>query len=94
MDWLLQSAALRMSVVVTPAFATVNTDALRTEWALNIVVSIPALSMMVFNHLAIVDDATALCGLIVAISSFSSLLSFRMLLVEARSVLTGHSLVL
>ena len=83
-----------MSTVVTPALATVDTEALRTEWALNIFVSMPAFPIMVFSHLAMVEEATALCGLMIAISSFDSLLTSLRLLVTAsyaRNVVTGHS---
>ena len=72
-----------------------DTEALRTEWALNIAVSMPAFPMMVFSHLAMVEVATALCGLIVAISSFVSLLAFLLLFVAASyalNVATGQSL--
>ena len=58
-----------MSAAVTPALAAVDTEAQRTEWALKSVVSTPAFPMMVLSHLAIVDDVTALCGLMVAMSS-------------------------
>ena len=54
-----------MSAVVTPALAAVDTEALRAEWALNIVVSMPAFPMMVFSHVAIVEKVTALCFVIV-----------------------------
>ena len=83
-----------MSAVVTPALAAVDTEALRTEWALNIAVSMP---IMVFSYLAIVEGATALCGLIVAINNFDTLLASLRLLVAvsyARSVFTGHNRVL
>ena len=70
---MLQSAAFRISAIVTPALAAVDTEALRTEWALKMLVSIPYFAMMVFNQLAIVEEATALCGLIVAISNFVTL---------------------
>lgn len=84
-----------MSAVVTPALAAVDTEALCTEWALNTFVSMPAFPMMVFSHLAIVELVTALCGLVVAISSFVSLLAILKLFVAAsyaRSVATGHNL--
>ena len=83
-----------MSAVVTPALAAVDTEALRTEWALKIVVSTPAFPIKVFIHLAMVDDATALCGLMVAMSSLLSLLAFLIFSVAAsyaRRVCTGHS---
>ena len=51
-----------MSAVVTPALATMDTEALRTEWALKIVVSMPAFPMVVFSHLAMVDDVMGLMG--------------------------------
>ena len=65
-----------MSAVVIPVFAAVDTEAPRTEWALKIGVSMPAFSVMVFSHLAMVDDATAFCGLMVARNNFVFLLLF------------------
>ena len=53
-----QSAALRISSVVTPCVAAADVLALLTEWALNTLVSIPADSMTSFSHLAMVDDVT------------------------------------
>ena len=74
-----------------------DTEALRTEWTLKIVVSIPAFPIVVFDHVVMVDQATALCDLMVAISSLVCLESFLIPSVAAsyaRSVFTGHSLVL
>ena len=82
-----------MSSVVTPALAAVDTEALCTEWALKIVVSTPAFPMVVFSHLVMVDDVTALCGVMVVISSLLSLLAFLVFSVAAscaRRVCTGH----
>ena len=59
-----QSAALRISSVVTPCIAAAEVLALLTEWALiNMLVSIPADSIISFNHLAMVGDETGWCGL-------------------------------
>ena len=63
---LLQSAAFRMSPVVIPALAAANAAALLVECALNILVSIPALSNRDLSHLARVDEHTGLCGLTTA----------------------------
>ena len=52
--------------MVTPALVAVDTEALSTEWALKIVVSMPTFPITVFNHLALVENVTTLCGLIVA----------------------------
>ena len=60
---LLQSAAFRISLVVIPVLAAAEAAALRVECALNILVSIPALSNKDFSHLARVDEHTGLCGL-------------------------------
>jgi len=65
----LQSAAASISFVVTPASDAAEVAAPRTEWALKMVVSIPALASTALIHLATVDDETALCGLIMAIRS-------------------------
>ena len=62
---MLQSAALRMSLVVTPLLAVAVVAAVLVECALNIDVSIPALVRAVLSHLAMVDETTGLCGLIV-----------------------------
>ena len=85
-----------MSLVVTPALAAEDTAALRTEWALEISVSIPDSVRTDFIHLAIVDEVTGLKGLIVAMKSRESLcsLTHRLSLVlssYARRVVTGHS---
>ena len=57
---MLQSAAFRMSVVVIPALAAVETEALRTVCALKLFVFIPDFVSMFFSHLAMVQDITAL----------------------------------
>ena len=59
-----------ISEVVIPALAAADTEAPLVECVLNMVVSIPALSRTVCSHLAIVDAATGLCGLIVAMNNF------------------------
>ena len=59
------------------------------------VVSAPAFPMVIFSHLAMVDNVTALCGLMVAISSLLSLIAFLMFSVAASCasrVCTGHGL--
>ncbi len=66
---LLQSAALRMSAVVTRAFAAADVAALQVECALKILVYIPALSSEVFSHLAKVEVDTGLCGFTTARNS-------------------------
>ena len=64
MDSLLQSAALKMSSVVTPCIDAADVLAPLTEWALNVLVSIPAEVVTSFNHVAIVDDVTGWWGFI------------------------------
>ena len=61
-----------MSEVMIPAFAAVDVEAHLTEWALNVLVSMPAFERRVFNHLAMVDEVTALLGLIVAMKSLET----------------------
>ena len=58
---MLQSAALRISLVVTPMFAAADVAVLLTEWALKVEVSMPAASRVHFSHLAMVDEDTAPC---------------------------------
>ena len=63
---MLQSAALRMSHVVTPALEAAVVAAPRTECALKMAVSIPAFSSVFLSHRAIVVELEAtLWGLIV-----------------------------
>lgn len=84
-----------MSFVVTPASAAAETEALLTEWALKISVSMPDLVNVVFNHLAMVDEVTGWYGCIVAMRSwvcFSSLDRLGAVLPSyALSVATGHN---
>ena len=61
-----------MSLVVIPALAAVETEALRTECALNMFVFIPDFVSMLFSHLAMVQDATALWGFITAMNTRDS----------------------
>ena len=65
-----QSAELRISPLVIPTFEAVEDEAPHTKWEEKICVSIPASSRSHFNHLAMVLDVTALCGLMVAVKSF------------------------
>ena len=58
----LQSAAFRISKVVTPAFAAADAAAPLTEWALKIAVLMPALLSKDFSHLANVEELIGLCG--------------------------------
>ena len=58
----LQSAAFRMSEVVTPVLAAADVAAPLTEWALNMPVSMLALSSRDFSHLANVEEQIGLCG--------------------------------
>ena len=60
---MLQLATLRIFSVVTPCIAAVEVLALLTKWALNMLVSIPADSIISFNHLAMVGDETGWCDL-------------------------------
>ena len=53
-------AAFKISPVVIPEVAAAEVLALRTEWALNISVSTPALFGKDLSHLAIVDEDTDL----------------------------------
>ena len=69
----LQFAAFRISSVVIPPLAAVEADALRVECAPNDNEYWLACSNIVLNHLAIVLDVTALCGLIIAINNLNSL---------------------
>ena len=79
---------------VTLTSAAEEQAALRTQWALKMLVSIPALLSTVFNHRATVDDETGLCGLIIAIRKcvlpFGERLSVVVLLYSC-SVQTGQS---
>ena len=52
--------------MVIPALAAADAAAFLAECALNIPVSIPALSNRDLSHLARVDEHTGLCGLITA----------------------------
>ena len=52
-----------MSDVVIPALTATDAAALKVECALNVLVSIPALSNNDFSHMAMVDEHTGLCGL-------------------------------
>ena len=56
-----QSAASRMSFVVTPAPAALEHDAPLTECALKMEMSIPASSMKHLSHLAMVQLDTGPC---------------------------------
>ncbi len=55
-----------------PILEAVDAEAPLTECALKVDTSIPATSSSFFNHLAIVLEVTALCGLMVAINNFVS----------------------
>ena len=55
--------------MVIPALAAANAATLWVEGALNILVSIPALSNKDLSHLARVDEHTGLCGLTTARNS-------------------------
>ena len=57
-----QSAASRMSLVVTPAPAAIEHDAPLTECALKMEMSTPASSIKHLSHLAIVQLDTGLCS--------------------------------
>ena len=62
---MLQSAALRMLHVVTPALEAAVVAAPRTECALKMAVSIPAFSSVLLSHWAIAEVEATLWGLIV-----------------------------
>ena len=84
---MLQSAALRISSVVTPCIAAAEVLALLTEWALNMLVSIPADSIISFNHLAMVGDETGWCGLMKEMNNCSlSPLNFLVLLMILQGI--------
>ena len=68
-DSVLQSAAFKMSDVVTPALAAADITASLTEWALNMPVSMPAFPSRDFSHLANVEELTGVCGLTTARNS-------------------------
>ena len=55
--------------MVIPALAAADAAELRVECALNVLVSIPALSNKDLSHLARVDEHTGLCGLTTARNS-------------------------
>ena len=59
-----QSADFKISPIVIPVFEAVEDEVPRTEWVEKICVVIPASPKSLFNHLAMVLDVTALCGLI------------------------------
>ena len=67
--------------MVTPPLAAADTEAPRTEWALKVSVFIPDFVSTTLIHLAMVDEATGLYGLMIAIKSCDWLLSFRLSLV-------------
>ena len=85
-----------MSSVVTPALAAAVAAAPRVECALKMLVSMPALSKTVFSHLATVDGATGLCGLMTPNNSLIELgftqSEFLRFFSYAFSVCTGHNL--
>ena len=54
-----------VSLVVMPAAAAADVLALRSEWALNTSVLIPAFPSRILSHLAIVDEHTGLWGLVI-----------------------------
>ena len=82
-----------MSLVVMPAFAAADTEALRTECALKVTVLMPAFDSIVFSHLAMVDELTGWCGLIVAVNSFEVFsLKASVRFSYGQSVSTGHNL--
>ena len=58
LDSPLQTAALRISFVFSPAFAAVDVEAPQTEWALKMLVSMPAFHRTALTHLAMVEEAT------------------------------------
>ena len=62
-DSVLQSATPKISSVVTPRVEAAEVLALLTECALNMLVSIPASTMICFSHLAMVDDVIGSCSL-------------------------------
>lgn len=79
--------------MVTP-LAAADTAAPRTEWALKISVFIPDFVSTDLIHLAMVDEATGLYGLMIAVKSCDLLLSFQLLLVLSLAFLvstkSGH----
>jgi hypothetical protein len=83
-----------ISEIVIPALAAADTEAPLVECALNMVVSIPALSRTERSHLAMVDDVTGLCGLMVAMNNLccsSVCLNHSVASSYALSVATGQS---
>jgi len=68
----LQSAAFRMSLVVTPAAAAANDEAPQTEWAPKTPTSTSACCRVSLSHLAMDDNKTGLCGFITATNSFTA----------------------
>ena len=75
-----------------PALAAAEVDAPRVECAPKMEVSIPACSMIVFNHLAMVLDVTALWGLMNDMNNLvSSPRSGLVLSTYILRVLTGHN---
>ena len=57
-----QSTAFGMSAVVTPTLKAAKVAAPLIEWALKMLVSMPAFSSMDFSHLAMVEELTGLCS--------------------------------
>ena len=51
-----------MSAILTPVALAFDVAAALVEWALNLVVSIPALAIKAFNHRDTVLFDTGLCG--------------------------------
>ena len=85
------SSASTISQGVTTALAVAEVEAPQVEWAPNIDVSIPASSRIVFSHLALELEVTALCGLIKDTKSLvSSPLKPLVLSKYACSVATGQ----
>ena len=87
--------------MVTPLLAAAVVAALLVECALNIDVSMPAFARVVFSHLAIVDEATGLCGLIVDKNTWWGFCSCPLPVLKGAvlfrysvSDFTGHSLLL
>jgi hypothetical protein len=68
----LQSAAAKILSVVIPWLKVDDVLAPLVEYALNIVVSIPAATIVSFSHFAMVGDETGLCGFTKEMSSLNS----------------------
>ena len=62
-DLLDQQPCFKISSIGTPLKSALEVDADLVEWALKVLMSIPAFFRIFFNQPEIVEDTTGLCGL-------------------------------